>query len=292
VHTIDFTTVGFTSPVTDGRFRFWFVDNAQAGDVYWFDDVVLEQVLPGASATPTATATGTPTGTATGTPTATATGTPPATGQATATDTPTATATATATGAPSPTVTNTPTNTATPGVGPCEPAASNVLLNPGFESGADPWKFYTDASGSFVTTTPAYQCALAARVTLSSIGSNMRFFQNDVPLQPATRYRLRFAAYSTGGHDVRVYLQKGGTPYTNYGLNGVLFDLTGGWAVHTIDFTTVGFTSPVTDGRFRFWFVDNAQAGDVYWFDDVVLEELAAGAAAPTGAWWATLTAR
>jgi hypothetical protein len=158
------------------------------------------------------------------------------------------------------------------------PSASNILANPGFESGRTFWTFYTNGSGGFSTGTPAYQCAAAARIAINSVGNNMQLYQRGISLKPGTRYRLSFAGYSTAGHDLQVYLHKHTSPYTNYGVYAVTFDLTTSWQVHSIEFTTQGFSSPVSDGRLRFWFVGNAQAGDVYWLDDLVLEEVTAGA--------------
>ena len=247
VHSIEFTTIGFSGTVNDGRLRFWLVGHAQGGDEYWLDDVVLEEVPLGPTDTPTVTQTPsvTPTPTKTGTPTPTPTPGPP-------TDTP----------------------TPTPEGGACDPSPSNVLANPGFESGTTSWVYYTNGGGAFTASSPAYQCDLAARLTVVSAGSNMQFYQAGIELKANTRYRLSFAGRSTGGRDMGVYLQKHGTPYTNYGLSWSEIDLTESWQVHSVEFTTTGFTGTVSDGRLRFWLVGYAQGGDEYWLDDVALEEV------------------
>ena len=90
-------------------------------------------------------------------------------------------------------------------------------------------------------------------------------------LEPNTDYELSFAAYSNTGHDLRVFLHKNTSPYTNYGLANYLVNLTTSWAVYTISFTTDNFSTPVNDARLRFWFVNSASNGDEYWIDDVVL---------------------
>jgi hypothetical protein len=70
-----------------------------------------------------------------------------------------------------------------------------------------------------------------------------------------------------------VYEQQHASPYTSYGINGQVFNLGMSWQVFTHEFTTTGFSDNTTDTRLRFWFVDKASNGDVYWLDDVRLEE-------------------
>lgn len=135
-----------------------------------------------------------------------------------------------------------------------------------------PWKFYTNGSGSAITTGPGYQGSNnAALITISSAGSNIQLFQPDRRLEPNTAYRLRFAAYSSTGNDLRVSLAKHGSPYTNFGLNKSRVNLTSGWQTFTIDFTTKNFGSVTNDGRLFFWFANDAKPGDRYFVDDVIL---------------------
>ena len=49
----------------------------------------------------------------------------------------------------------------------------------------------------------------------------MQLYQAGLYLLPNTSYQLRLAAKSTDGRDVRLYLHKHRSPYTNYGLNGL-----------------------------------------------------------------------
>jgi hypothetical protein len=160
-----------------------------------------------------------------------------------------------------------PTTTNTPAPGGCDPEAGNVLSNPGFENGTAGWRLYTSGGvGSFSTDSPAFECILAARLAFSGSSSNMQFFQYGFALQPDTDYVLSFAAYSNSGHDLRVYLHRHSSPYTNYGLSGATADLTAAWRTYEMPFRT---GSAVSDPRLRFWFVGDAAGGDVYWIDDV-----------------------
>jgi len=94
-------------------------------------------------------------------------------------------------------------------------------------------------------------------------------------LKANTRYRLNFAAFSSSGSDLRIYLHRHSKPYTLYGLNGELFNLSQGWQVFSTEFTSGGFSGTTSDTRLRFWFTGLARNGDVYWIDDIQLEEIA-----------------
>jgi arylsulfatase A-like enzyme len=247
VFEIPFTTINFSSPVTDGRLRLW-LENASVNDVFFFDDFVL---VPEESPT-TPIPTPTETATSTNTPTPTETSTP--------TEEPTGTST------PQPSETDTPD--------PCPPPVpGNVILNPGFEAGRTNWSFYSkDGKGSFTTTTiTPYQCSQAAQVAIQVPGTNDKFYQLGIALQPNTAYRLRLAARSSTGRDVKIYLDKGTSPYTKYGVNGVILNLAPDWRVFEIPFTTINFSSPVTDGRLRLWFFETGVPGESYFFDDFSL---------------------
>ena len=246
------------------------------------------------SVPPTATPTVTPTATATDmpTPTPTATSIPPtATGTvtpvpATPTSTSTSTATATHTAVPA-AATSTATATATATAGPvggggCSDGAGNVLQNGNFEGGTEPWKFFTNGKGGFTTASPGYECGMAARVNIQKQGTNVQLYQHSFTIAPNTRYRLSFAAYSSSGNDVSLYLhpQNGGG---NYGLNGHRIDLGTSWQSYVVEFVTTGFSQPTNNVRLRFWLSPYDAAGDIYWFDAVRLERLdtATGAAVP-----------
>lgn len=158
---------------------------------------------------------------------------------------------------------------------PASVQAQNLLENPGFESGVSDWMFYTDGTGSW-NAVAAVGCSgsKAARIQITTTGSNIQFFQSGIILQANTRYRLIFRGYSTTGHDVSVSLQKHTSPYTYYGLSNRVFNLTTGWTSQSFEFVTGGFTGTVNDGRLRFWFASYAAAGDVYFLDEITLTQV------------------
>jgi hypothetical protein len=151
------------------------------------------------------------------------------------------------------------------------------VANPGFESGTGSWVyFYSSAAGgtgSFTAGTPAAAGTKAAQVTVTTLPSdkNVQLYQYNLTLQPNKRYRLSFAAKSSTGHDMKVSVIKHGSPYTNYGLSAYVPALTSSYQTFTVDFTTSGFTAPVTDGRLMFFLGDHAANGDQYGIDAVSL---------------------
>jgi hypothetical protein len=151
-------------------------------------------------------------------------------------------------------------------------AETNFIVNPGFESGENPWVFETNRKGIFAVEGPGFEGDNAAHVTLTTIGIDMQLYQANVPLDPKQDYRLTFVAYSTGGHNMTVLLHKHGRPGTNYGLDRMV-NLTAGWKKYTLDFRTKGFSNPVTDGHLAFSFIRFASGGDQYWIDNVVLSK-------------------
>lgn len=150
----------------------------------------------------------------------------------------------------------------------------NLLRNGGFEVGTTNWEFYTDGQGEFTTTGPAYTGAMAAAITVTEKGENTQLYQTGFVLEPKTRYQLRFAAYSTTGRDLSVYVQQHNSPYTVYGLRNFRANLTKQWQLFTVTFTTKAFKTTTTDTRLRFWLAPFAKAGDQYWIDDVSLIKL------------------
>jgi hypothetical protein len=163
-----------------------------------------------------------------------------------------------------------------PPEGHCSPPVSgNVIGNPGFEASTiSPWSFYTNGSAGRLLSSDRYECDQAFEASIYSEGSNVQLYQAGLYLQPNTPYQLRLAAKSTDGRDVRLYLHKHGSPYTNYGLNGLTLDLTEEWQVFVVQFTTTGFSSPVWDGRLRIWLAETDAPGAHYFFDDVVMTTL------------------
>ena len=100
-------------------------------------------------------------------------------------------------------------------------------------------------------------------------------YQDSLPLETNTQYWLSFKARSKTGHDLQVALLKQASPYTNYGMKKT-FNLTNVWKRYSVEFTTSGFSGTVNDGRLMFWLAPYDAAGDEYFFDDVVLEQIAA----------------
>jgi WD40 repeat protein len=176
-------------------------------------------------------------------------------------------------GVPLPPVPN-PQEPPVPPEGHCNTAVEdNVLSNPGFEgSMMSPWSFYTNGRGQAVQdAADRYECGKAAKVMIRQPGSNVQLYQSDLVLQPHTGYRLRLAAKSTEGKDARLFLQKHGSPYTNYGLNGLTIDLSTEWNVFVLQFTTTNFSTPVNDGRLRIWLAESDAPNAQYYFDDLVM---------------------
>ncbi|MDL5502603.1 MAG: carbohydrate binding domain-containing protein, partial [Candidatus Methanoperedens sp.] len=149
----------------------------------------------------------------------------------------------------------------------------NLIQNPGFESGTTPWIASPTANVTYSRVTPGSEGTYAARLYIKTIGRNMQLYQKAISLEPNTRYRLSFAAYSTGGHDISVKLIKPVSPYTNYGLNQV-YNLSTTWQVFSTEFTTTGFTSNVTDGSLQFYLNPYAAKLDSFYIDSVVLEKV------------------
>jgi|GEM_PF-1783834 len=152
------------------------------------------------------------------------------------------------------------------------PGSNNLIKNSDFELGISPWIYYTNGMGKFTTENSGY-VGLSAKIAVNDPGTNTQLYQAKITVEPNTRYRLRFAARSTMGNDISVEFLKHVSPFTNYGLNKE-FDLTSSWQEFSTEFTTSGFTNIVNDGRLKFWLADFAQAGEVYYIDNVSLEKI------------------
>ncbi len=162
----------------------------------------------------------------------------------------------------------------------CPPIAGNVLGNGGFEDGTMAWAFYTNGSGQFNVTDSAYECAKAAQIQITQPGSNVQLYQPGLHLEANTQYRLSFAARSSTGHDLALYIHNHVAPYQNYGLAVNQVNLSTDWEVYTVEFTTSGFSGTVDNARLRFWLAPFAKAGDTYEIDDVSLVKVGASASA------------
>ncbi|VVB55516.1 Periplasmic copper-binding protein (NosD) [uncultured archaeon] len=152
-------------------------------------------------------------------------------------------------------------------------ATRNLILNPGFESGTSPWIFYTDGTGKFTAGSPGYEGSKSANIVVYTGGTNIQLYQKGISLEPKTRYRLSFAAYSRTGHDLKVLLIKHVSPFTHYGLDQK-FNLSASWQEFSTEFTTTGFTGSINNGRLMFYLAPFAKAGDKYYIDNVRLEKI------------------
>ncbi len=146
----------------------------------------------------------------------------------------------------------------------------NLLTNPGFESGAALWSKSTNGIMTFAAVTPGYEGSYAARLGISSTGTNMQIYQK-ITLEPNTRYRLSFVAYSTTGHDMVARLILGVSPYSTIG-SAYTANLNNNWQT----FTTEIDSGSVTNARLQFFFAGTGLAapGDVYYIDNVILEKI------------------
>ncbi|KPQ45106.1 MAG: Carbohydrate binding domain protein, partial [Candidatus Methanoperedens nitroreducens] len=153
-------------------------------------------------------------------------------------------------------------------------ASTSILVNPGFESGTSPWIFYTNGAGKFLNNAPGIVGTYAGHVTISSPGTNVQLYQKGLVLSPNTKYTLSFKAYSNTGHDLSISLLKHGSPYTKYGLSNYVVNLGTSWSQYSIQFTTTGFSTTVSDGRLMFWLAPYDAASDQYYLDDVVLTKV------------------
>ena len=148
----------------------------------------------------------------------------------------------------------------------------NYVSNSGFESGTTSWTFFSNGAGTFTVGTPFIEGTKAANLTLISSGANIQLYQTGIILESNTSYKLSFAAYSTSGNDLTARLIKHTSPYTVY-IPDFKVNLSTGWQTFTTEFTSRGFSGTVNDGRLQFWLAPFAEAGDIYYIDDIRLEK-------------------
>ena len=149
---------------------------------------------------------------------------------------------------------------------------NNLIKNPGFESGTTSWAKSTNGVMTFGVSTPGYDGSnYAGKVSFTSINTNLQIYQA-LTLEPNTRYRLSFAAYSTTGHDMVAKLILGVSPYSTIG-SAYTANLNTSWQTYTTEFNNAG---TVTSARLQFFFAGTgmAAAGDTYYIDNVVLEKV------------------
>ena len=154
----------------------------------------------------------------------------------------------------------------------------NLLTNSDFGSGTSNWTFYTNGAGAFSVENGQ------GKIQITASGDNVQFYQSGIALDANTSYTLRFNGYSNTGHDLVVYLHKHDSPYTNYGLDNQIFDLTNSWQNFSVQFTTSGFSQSVSDARLRFWLSPYNVSGDQYFIDDVELVKTSSSDTIPPAA--------
>ncbi len=143
---------------------------------------------------------------------------------------------------------------------------TNIIINPTFDSHTSNWYAGGDLVLSASSTSPYSGAKCAKGVVVTAAISSI--FQVNVPVVASKKYRLRFAAYCSTGHDMTVQLFKHVSPYTLYGLNQAVA-LNSSWTFYTIDFSTNSSAS--TDARLRFYFDSYASGGDIYYLDEINL---------------------
>ncbi len=158
----------------------------------------------------------------------------------------------------------------TPPPGACPAVPGNLLQNHCFEAGEGPWSFFTNGKGSYETSPlNPYEGSASAEVTIDQGGSNLQLYQKEISLKPNTLYELSFAAYSSNGRDLSVYVHKHGADYDNYGLAGFQVNMGTDWQTYSTTFTTNDFGGVGEDARLRFWLAPFDQSGMTYHFDSI-----------------------
>ena len=157
-------------------------------------------------------------------------------------------------------------------VGECAPVEGNVVDNFCFADGNRPWKFrHFSQQGTFTRSrTDPFAGEFSAEIAIQSPNRNIQLYQHNIQLQPNTTYELSFAAYSSDGRNMSIWLHKHSKPYTNYGLAGQWVNLKPYWQEFTMTFTTPDLAD-MNNARLRFWFAPYTDAGTVYHIDRVVL---------------------
>jgi len=147
---------------------------------------------------------------------------------------------------------------------------SNMLLNPGFESGFTNWTFGVTPSASATLTqdtTIVAQGNISAHIAVGTAGTaawQVSLEQDNVPLTSGVSYQLQFWARSDVPRYITLNAQGGAPNYSAYGLQATVAINTS-WALYTVSFVA---TATATNGRIQFFTGD--VTGNV-WIDGVVL---------------------
>lgn len=156
----------------------------------------------------------------------------------------------------------------------CEPVEGNLVGNFCFDQRRTKWRFRLPAQGTFVASDAnPFAGQYAAEVTINQSSGNIQFHQSGLDLQPDTTYELSFAAYSSDGSDMSLWVHQHRRPYTTYGMAGQQVPLETAWRTYQYTFTTPHLVVKHS-ARLRFWFKPYAQDGTVYHIDRVVLRPL------------------
>lgn len=157
---------------------------------------------------------------------------------------------------------------------PCWTLDDNLIQNFCFANGLEKWQFFQEGGQASYTLSNdnPFVGAYSAQIAIETRGRNMQFYQSGIHLQPNTTYRLQFAARSSDGQDMSVWLHQHKRPYLTYGLGGRegRVDLVPYWRWYSITFTTPD-RADMSNARLRFWFKPYAHNGTVYHLDKVML---------------------
>ena len=156
----------------------------------------------------------------------------------------------------------------------------SLVPNWRFEDEAQGWTMAAGAPASLVAEgTPA-----VAHVSVQNDDPGLWLMTKGIELIGGVEYRLSFRARSSTGHDLGVSIFKHTAPYTAYAPGVEECDLTPQWQEFTMTFTPLAGIGVVADARLMFWMTPFAVAGDEYFFDAIMLEEVVPDPSVPTGA--------
>lgn len=129
----------------------------------------------------------------------------------------------------------------------------NLVVNGDFSSGLEKWRFHDERYATVGST------ADGAFIHFKGNGDNMQFYQKEIQID-AGRYRLRFEASCRPNKALEVYLQQHRQPGQNLGVADTVY-LNEDWIQYDEEFEC---PQAVQNARLRFWFVGQAEPGDVY----------------------------
>ena len=143
-------------------------------------------------------------------------------------------------------------------------AAPNAVVNGDFSAGTAPWVFFTNGDGTYQVV------GGEAKITFTTGGMTVIFYQDDIAVDSNTEYTLSFRArHSVASRKIQVGFVRQTSPFSSYGLPGQTFLLTTTMESYSVNFTTT--SDVITDGRLRFNLNRAAVPGSMLWIDDVLL---------------------